>query len=219
LARWQKLFAAHAPELARLLKSFPGGEKLSENALRKIISNPEAFYNSFGEKDVFAPWTNRWTGIWSNGKMQYHLWDSTRCVEGRWIQPVTISEVRFAELNRVEGMADCQDADVAINVFSHRYGITGWVSKCQQERVELPHIGYRVNDTTLVWITQEKQPGKLFAPDNRWFVFLERVDRSVQPEAYRIYGQPILMEETVFEEAGQRDKHFATYYAKHSENS
>jgi hypothetical protein len=213
LTRWRNLFAQHAKTLARVIKTFPGSENLSQDDLRRIITNQETTLDTLENKDVFAPWTNRWSGVWSNGALQYHIWDSTRVMRGRMIQPVTLSESSFTNYCCVERMAQSGKTDVAINVFSREHGITGWVSKNQRGRVELPHVGYLINDTTLVWLCQIKEPGKLSAPNNRWFIFLETVNTSANPAEYRIYGQPVVIMETVVVESDQRGKHYGTYYS------
>ncbi len=216
-ARWRRLFAGHAAELAHLLKTFPGSENLREDDLRRIIVDSEAKCDSLSQRDVFKPWTNRWSGRWSNGRPQYHIWDSTRFVNGQWIQPVSLSETGFATACRVEEMLQNRRTDVAINVFSRENGITGWVSKRQHGRLELPHIGYLVNDTTLIWICQIKDPENLFAPDSRWFVFLETVQNSSTPAVYKIYGQPFAMTEKFFVDSNEQGKHFGTYHATNFE--
>jgi hypothetical protein len=216
-ARWRRLFAEHAAELAHLLKTFPGSENLRENDLRRIIASPEAKYDSRSQRDVFNPWTNRWSGRWSNGRPQYHIWDSTRFIDGQWIQPVSLSETGFARASCVEEMLQNRRTDVAINVFSRENGITGWVSKRQHERLELPHLGYQVNDTTLIWICQIKDPENLFAPDSRWFVFLETVQNSSTPAVYKIYGQSFVMTDKFFVDANEPGKHFGIYHATNLE--
>lgn len=219
LVKWRRLFARHATELAGLVKTFPGSEDLSEVHLRQIISHPEAMYDSLANKDVFAPWTNRWSGRWSNGSPQHHIWDSTRFVNERWIQPVTLSETEFVDYCRVGEMLQSHKTDVAINVFTRDGGITGWVSKRQHGRVELPHIGYLVNATTLIWICQIKEPEKLFAPDNRWFVFLETIHGSNDSTEYRIYGQPLVITDKISVDSSEPGKHHGTYYSANSNNS
>jgi hypothetical protein len=216
---WRRLFARHAKELARLLKTFPGGEHLHEEYLHQVFSYPETIYDSLANKDVFAPWVNRWSGEWSNGTRQYHIWDSTYVSNDRIVQAVTLSESQFVNYGCLDEMLRTQEVDIAINVVSPRYGITGWVSKTRNGQLELPHIGYWVNDTTLVWICQIKEPGKLFARDQRWFVFLETVNTSANPAEYRIYGQPVVIKETFTVETGQRGKHCGVYYSHPAKDS
>jgi hypothetical protein len=163
---------------------------------------------------VFKPWLNQWSGLWSNGMPQFHVWDSTRFVEGQWIQPVSLSQTRFVKSCCVEEMRRSRQADIAINVFSREHGITGWVSKGQHGRQELPHIGYVLNDTTLLWICQFKDPANLLAHDTRWFVFLETVEASAHPAAYRIYGQPVTMTDKLSADSSEKDRHYATYYSR-----
>lgn len=219
LAGWRRLFARHAKELARLLKTLPGGEHLQEEYLGQVFSNAETNYDSLANKDVFAPWVNRWSGEWSNGMQQYHIWDSTYVINGRMVQPVTLSKSQFVNYDSLDEMLRIRQVDIAINVVSPRYGITGWVSKTRNGQLELPHIGYWVNDTTLIWICQIKEPGKLFARDPRWFIFLETVNTSANPAEYRIYGQPVVIKETFSVETGQRGKHCGVYYSHPAKGS
>jgi hypothetical protein len=69
------------------------------------------------------------------------------------------------------------------------------------------------NDSTLLWICQIKNPERLFARENCWFVFWETVTVSSAPAEYRIYGQSILMTDDFYADAGERDLHRGTYYA------
>ncbi len=211
--RWRALFARHADTIARLIKTFPNSGNLSEDHLRQIVANPEKMFDSLENKNVFAPWTNRWSGKWSNGAAQYHIWDTTRIINGRMIQPVTLSENSFINACCVERNIRSRNTDIAINLYSRQYGITGWVSKNQHQRIELPHIGYLVNDSTLLWICQIKSPGELSAPGNRWFVFLETVNNSAIPREYHIFGQPVFITETFGVEASEYGMHHGVYYS------
>jgi hypothetical protein len=212
-ARWRGLFARQADKLAALIKTFPGGENLSVEELRRIIMQAPEGWSGEKAPQIFQPWTNRWTGLWSNGAPQYHVWDSTRFVNGQWIQPVSLSEFEYVEPGRLEECSRERRADVAINVYTHGHGVTGWVSKYQHGRLELPHVGYVINDSTLLWICQIKSPERLFMRENCWFVFLETVTVSSAPAEDRIYGQPVLIGDDFHAEAGERDLHRGTYYA------
>jgi hypothetical protein len=212
-ARWRKLFATHAKKVAGLIKAFPGSANINETRLTKIIASYEDHPDLDKTGDVFAPWTNRWSGEWSNGTQQYHIWEPTIMFGDKMIQPVTLSENMFINRYSVSKMAENGKTDIAINVFSRKYGITGWVSKHQHGRYELPHIGYLINETTLLWITQIKEPGNLANNGNRWFIFLETVNGRENPTGYHIYGQPVIINDELIVETGQRDKHHGIYYA------
>jgi hypothetical protein len=216
---WRKLFATHAKKVARLIKTFPGSANINETRLSKIIALYKHHPDMDKTSDVFAPWTNRWSGEWSNGTQQYHIWEPTIMFGDMMIQPVTISENTFINSYSVSKMVEDGKTDIAINVLSRKYGITGWVSKYQHGRYELPHIGYLINETTLLWITQIKEPGNLANNDNRWFIFLETVNSRENPTGYHIYGQPVIINDEPIVEAGQRDKHHGIYYADGSSNN
>ncbi len=85
-AQWRGLFARRAKELATLVKTFPGGEDLSDEELRRIIVQAHADLSGRHAAEIFQPWTNCWAGLWSNGAPQYHVWDSTRFVDGQWMK-------------------------------------------------------------------------------------------------------------------------------------
>lgn len=212
-ARWRLLFAGYAGDLARLIVSFPGTEHLNESRLHAVFANPAETRDSLATIDVFGPWTARWFGIWSNGTPQYHIWDTTRQVDGRCIQPVSLSESTFTDFNSIEAGVQQGLVDIAVNIFDQRNGITGWVSKYQHGRQEIPHIGYLVEPSTLVWICQIKKPGALFEREKTWCIFFEYVDTTATPAAYRIYGQPFVISEELTVVAEDAGKHQGTYFA------
>ncbi|NIT60847.1 MAG: hypothetical protein GWN00_32965, partial [Aliifodinibius sp.] len=121
--QWRKLVAEHAPELAHLIKTFPRSEGLSEELLIKKFTASQLDENELSEKAIFDPWINRWSGVWSNGIYQYHIWDSTYFSEGQWIQPVSLSETGFADGDHLKQMSENCCADIGINVYSRNYGI------------------------------------------------------------------------------------------------
>lgn len=212
--RWRQLFARHVTELTRVIKAFPLAHSLDEASLRRVLTDPISSCDSVVGSAVFRPWTNRWTGVWCNGVRQYHIWDSTRSIDGQWIQTVTLSETEFVQRPESEEMQRRGRADVGINVFSREDGITGWVSKVQNGRLEMPHIGYRINDTTLVWICQIKSPEKVFTRSNRWLVFLEITEPASRPPVYRIYGQTVQIDAEGVLTRQRGKSHFGTYYAQ-----
>jgi len=75
----------------------------------------------------------------------------------------------------------------------------------------MPHIGYLVNDTTLVWFSQIKSPDELYTTDQRWFLFLETVNRGTTPKEYQIYGVCLVVEKTGAVTVEHAGKHCGTY--------
>lgn len=187
LARMRRQAASHAPELARLLAALPGSDGLNAAHIERILANSEPS-GARGGGVVFEPWAGRWAGSWSNGRQQFHSWGPAMLLEGQWVQPVTLSESEFVEPNCAQDMMALRRADIAINVNSPQYGITGWVSKVQNGPVEMPHIGYQLNDTTLIWFCQAKYPGREQEPGRDWLVFLEIAGWAHGQAAYRIQG-------------------------------
>ena len=213
LQAWRRLMASHAPELARLVKTFPGTAHLGEATLRKTLTSRHGLYRCIHGNEVFRPWTNRWSGTWSNGTTQHHLWDRTRAWHGQWIQPVAQSESVLPDRQRLGALLRRRAVDLAINVYSDEAGITGWVSKRQHGRQEIPCIGYLLEETTLLWLCQIQAPDRLFAPRTDWFLYLERCDAAPRARHYVINGQPLVIEGMVTWKREERSAHRGHYVA------
>ena len=210
LEDWRHLFSQHARELANFVKTFPGAEALDVDPIREAFASSTGMKGPVAGEEVFKPWTHRWSGVWSNGSSQYHVWDQTQLWDGQWIQAVSQSEVGFIDGGNLEKMLSGNDVDLGINVYTSETGITG-VSKRQHGRLELPHIGYLVEATTLIWITQPQDPDHLFQGDQTWFVFLEKVDSPTDPKRYSIYGYPFVIEAGLRWDAEQSGQHYGNY--------
>ena len=214
LKEWRRLIAEHANELARFLKTFPETEYFSEEAIGNAFETQFEFDERLQNMDVFKPWTNRWSGKWSNGKTQYHIWDETRAWNGQWIQPITQSEGEFADKDNLREMMLNNRVELAINGYSCENCITGWVSKRQHGRLEIPCIGYLLSDTTMIWVTQIQKPNGLFTKNTRWFFFLESIDSGSNASQYSIYGQAVVIDNgKVILKSAERGKHFGTYFS------
>lgn len=193
MARWRQRLATHAAGLARLVKTFPGAAHLSEDRVREVIGSDTGLPAGAPEDDVFRPWASRWSGQWSDGSLQYHVWDRSRCQEGRWVQRVAQSEAAFPEPTRLGSMVHRGEVDLAVNVFSERLGITGWVSKRQHGPLDIPCIGYLLEPAVLLWICQtsgraREVPGQGALVQDGWFAYLESVEASSDSATYHIYG-------------------------------
>lgn len=211
LEDWRRLFTQHAIELAGFVMTFPGAEALDVDLIREAFASGTGVNGHVLGEEVFKPWTQRWSGMWSNGSSQYHLWDQTQRWEEQWIQAVSQSEVGIVNRGNLEKMLSGNDVDVGINVYTLKTGITGWVSKRQHGKSEWPHIGYVVDATTLIWITQSQDPDHLFQEDAVWFVFLERVDSATDPKHYSVYGHPFVIESGLRWEVEQSGHHCGSY--------
>ena len=214
LENWRRLFAQYADELAHFVKTFPGAEALDEDILRDTFAARTGLREHVTGGEVFQPWAHRWSGMWSNGSSQYHIWDQTQYWNGRWIQAVTQSEAGFTDGSNLEAMFARNQVDLGINVYTAETGITGWVSKRQHGRLEVPHIGYLVDATTLIWICQQNEPDRLFQKDSTWFIYLEKVDSLTNAQRYTIYGHPFVIDGTVRWQAQQRGQHCGIYQAR-----
>ena len=214
LENWRRLFAQYADELAHFVKTFPGAEALDEDILRDTFAARTGLREHVAGGEVFQPWAHRWSGMWGNGSSQYHVWDQTQYWNGRWIQAVTQSEAGFTDGSNLEAMFARNQVDLGINVYSPETGITGWVSKRQHERLEVPHIGYLIDTTSIIWICQPQKSNRLFKENKTWFIFLERVIASSNPKKYTIHGQPFVIDVKIqgnFEQIGQ---HYGNYQAQ-----
>ncbi|MGB5809013.1 MAG: DUF6326 family protein [Polyangiales bacterium] len=211
LRNWRRLFSQHAVELAGLVTTLPGAEALDVDLIREAFASGTGVNGHVSGDDVFEPWTHRWSGMWSNGSSQYHLWDQTQRWEEQWVQAVSQSEVGVVDRDNLEKMLSRNDVDIGINIYTSRTGITGWVSKRQHGRSEWPHIGYLVDATTMIWITQSQDPDQLFQEDPVWFVFLERVDSATEPKRYSVHGRRFVVESGLRWEAEQSGRHHGNY--------
>ena len=195
---WRAGFARQADALAAFFKRFPGTGRFQELAVRNAIAAAPSFRGD--PMRVFAPWTDWWQGRWSNGKTYYHIWDPTVAhkKDGKTlaVQPVTQSEHGFAHSGNLATMRDQKKrVDLAINVCTAQRGITGWVSK---EDGEMPHLGYLLNEVTLIWIARH---------NGQHFMFFEWVDPSAG--TYGIHGRPFSLEGGTLERG--RGRHYGTY--------
>ena len=211
LQNLRRLISRHSEELARLIKTFPGTETLDKDVIRDTFALGIGPREPVADGEIFKPWAQRWSGTWSNGTPQFHVWDRTQYWNGQWIQAVTQSEIEFSVSGNVEAMFLRNQVDLGINVYTAETGITGWVSKRQHGRLELPHIGYLVDARTLVWITQPQDPDHLFQGDPTWFVFLETVDSRTDAKRYSIYGHMVVIESGLRWDAERRGQHCGNY--------
>ena len=78
LENWRRLFSQHAAELAGFVMTFPGAEALDLDLIREAFASGTGVNGHVLGEEVFRPWTRRWSGTWSNGSSQYHLWDQTQ---------------------------------------------------------------------------------------------------------------------------------------------
>ena len=216
---WRENFAANAKELAQFFYDnfssfFPpsrgsgspkGYDLASLETLFSAVTKADlaAIYKSKGSH-VFAPWTNWFFGDWDNYSdkpaPQYHIWDNTISMAGRYIQPVTQSTREFAYSSKpgsnsleltnhsiqgnLQKLIKDKKTDIAVDVCSKDYGITGWVTKLQKSPiVELGHIGYLIDDTSLIWIAQDTAN-----PTDEWAMFFERGDKTSRASRYSVDG-------------------------------
>lgn len=187
LETWRAMVRDHAGALAAALAGYPDRSIAATTFRDAFLARPPA-----GDRQVFDPWNGFWGGRWQPGNSrQCHVWDVTQAYEGAWVQPVTQSVSGFKTADDLPAALGCEartTVDLAINVWSPSLGVTGWVSKRQDTAQELPHIGYRIDARTLVWITRILPcPMPDGAGEGPFLMFLEWAseDRSV----YRIRGK------------------------------
>ncbi len=206
---WRIHFAAHAEPIVDFFKTkMPGAtrdthgfDRASLVALLRegVPDNPKTEpAPRRWSVDTFNPWDNWWSGRWRKGEMHYHIWDKT--IGARGTQLVTQSRRNFAHRDNLARMIKADEVDLAINVVSDPTGITGWVSKRQADPsakprsgyFELPHLGYRINACSLIWIARTFPGTK--APAEYWgghdFLLLhEWTSSAVAPTVYGIEGR------------------------------
>jgi hypothetical protein len=169
----RQTFRKYAEGLADFFLTYPQSPKWVGHwrAQRDALVLCFEHKTSQGHGGVFQPWDGWWKGVWNSPNKapipQFHVWDETVKVEQQHVQPVTQSVSQFVhrenlmEANKGEESGKAK-VDLGINVWAPDMGITGWVSKRQYGKEELPHIGYTPNGHTLIWITQVNYEGAYY---------------------------------------------------------
>jgi len=170
-------------------------------------------------KNIFDPWDSSWQGKYSfkkqeNGRPaptsdQYHIWDKTRKVGEQWVQPVTQSETGFANGSNLAEKKEQKKTDLAINVWDEECGVTGWVSKHQNNnREEWILIGYCIKGR-LIWIAQRLDPTtKEPVKADEYFLFYEWVEST----RYGILGRRFKIENgKPKDDHGSNEEHVGVY--------
>jgi|GEM_PF-1999748 len=196
LAEARTVLATHAEELAQLVKSLPGADLLSESSILDRIRYWKEKGGSVSGATVFQPWMNRWQGVWSNGSPQFHIWDKTRRWGEQWIQVVAQSEYTFPEETQLAHLLQKGKTDLGINVYSEEYGVTGWVSKRQHGRLDIPCVGYVIDVPILLWVCAMDYIDDLNSGE--WFVYLEKIERIEGTLQYAIAGHPFTIDAGIF---------------------
>jgi len=211
LRNWRRLMAEYSSDIADLVISFPEAEGMDHEVLKRLFSTPNGLNIATTGEEVFTPWIQWWSGTWSNGNPQYHIWHQTELFNGQWIQAVTQSESGFVEYQNLEASVRNNRVDLGINVYSSSTGISGWVSKRQHGRLELPHIGYLYDAETIIWICQPQPSEGLLHNEQSWFVFLEKIEKAARAPKYSIQGKSfrIVNKKIVYESS----EHHGIYHA------
>ncbi|MEO1493436.1 MAG: hypothetical protein AAFV19_14875 [Pseudomonadota bacterium] len=195
-----------------------GGDSSVEGSTAHIArifdhTDTTAFY---GDQRVFDPWNGFWRGNWCSSRgvwPQYHIWDQTRPVHrgASFVQPVSQRALGnisvctdpgdpnsnlssdYVDDGTLERRWRRSEVNLAINVWTDAAKVTGWVWKKQgQNELIMPHLGYRLNAHTLIWIAQEmpftgRRATYTMNPDGRFFMFFEWVGQCRQ--TYGIHGR------------------------------
>ncbi len=181
LRSWRRDFAKHPDELADfLIDKYPIKGAVQHARLVSCFKIDKAYQ---GNRGSFTPWDGVWRGTWKgsdSSSPQYHLWDQTSERDGQFVQPVTQSTSDYVTRENFDEMTGKNKVDLGINVWSPTNGLTGWVSKRQNDDPhELPHIAYAPNARTLIWIAQRNFTGS-------FWMFYEWVNSA--GTQYGIYG-------------------------------
>lgn len=227
LRRWRVMFKELAPQLARFVKrnlNEAYAQSTYADALRGTTNPPavdslphacnvdQAHLQRTFEHDKggagagpnsFDLWEGRWQGKWTyrNNQTsdQHHVWDRTRRVGDKWVQPVSQSERGLITKDNIKAEWAARRADLAINTWDEACGITGWVAKRQgvpgTRTKHLPHVGYRPMPGVLIWINQEHDEHcNLWDASNDSFsIYFEWVDER---GSYGILGRRFKVEGT-----------------------
>lgn len=199
---WRATFSKHAHSLAdyfftafaSVRDGLPDKAALIDSFQSVSREDFEKEYRALGSR-AFNPWTNWFHGYWDNGTNRtenFHIWDFTSPIAGRYMQLVTQSRTDFAYSKDKSGkkvtvqkdMMDRGKTDLGVDFSSSDYGLTGWVTKLQEKPVlHMPHVGYLVEDKRLIWIAQY-----VGEDPNEWYLFYERGNRQLRASIYDVDG-------------------------------
>ncbi|HET9528725.1 MAG TPA: hypothetical protein VFQ92_00120 [Blastocatellia bacterium] len=212
---WFAKFSKHASDLAdHFLSSFasvrdtlPSREELITAFQSVAQTDFEKNYSKFGSR-AFHPWFNWYHGYWDNGTSRtenFHIWDNTVALAGRYIQPVTQSTTSFVynkdesgrRVSLLKDMKKKRKTDLGVDFISPDSGITGWVTKHQSSQ-ELPHVGYLIGEKILIWMAQ--YVGE--EASSQWFMFFERGNRTFRASLYSVDGVMVKVDDTSGVSAG-----------------
>jgi hypothetical protein len=210
----RKFFAGNADFLTDHIMSFPKSKtpplfRFMKNSIKDIFAytgeTDKTIFEKDYKSDVFDPWANWWCGKWSHGITQYHIWDKTIGRAGKYLQAVTQTieaspGLGFADSSTIEAMVLNNQVNMAINVATKEYGITGWVTKTKSKDgkavtdksgnavlIQMPHIGYLIKRKMLIWLAIERSESNLNDFNGRWYMFLERTNKASDATRYYIY--------------------------------
>ena len=194
-ATWRQIFSRISGQMADFYKRdgrFTYAARFThaeiERAFREGPINKGLVSGTSTLQDVFGPWDGWWSGTWSDGSPQRHIWDASYSTSGRTLQLVSQTRQTFAHVQSWSQFRSRDHAggtewvDLALNAYDSTRGVTGWVTK---ETVDLPHIGYRLSGNTLLWITWM---------GGSYFLF----DEHATANSYRIDGRPFRYDHTGF---------------------
>lgn len=213
---WYKKFSSNATQLADyFLLSFssvrdrlPGRDELIHAFQSGTTTDFEYTYSKVGSR-AFRPWFNWYYGYWDNGTNRtanYHIWDNTVPVAGRYMQPVTQSVTDFAyskdksgsRVKVLEDMIKRKKTDLGVDFLSPDHGVTGWVTKLQGKTIQqLAHVGYLIGDKILIWMAQY-----VGGTADEWFMFFERGNRTSRASLYSVDGVVVKVDDTTGVSAG-----------------
>ena len=198
---WRKVFSLLADKLAeKIMDEIKPKDYKKEDVQLALASTFQERKDLLhvGSATVYDPWMNWWCGRWQNKDVHYHIWDDTNYHGGQYIQPVSQSVEKFAYLPAVpqstdkgnlDDMVKSGTVDLAINVCSKDWDLTGWVSKRQgKQTIEMPHLGYLLHASGLIWIAQARQVKAMNTPGEKWYIFYEHTDVTAKATKYDIEG-------------------------------
>jgi hypothetical protein len=216
---WREMFADSARDAEGVVKlffdhfksDFPLGghrKKHVKDVFTAITASDFEKIHRRRGSDAFNPWKSWWCGDYKSSNsstLNYHIWDSTVSWSGQYVQPVSQSIYEYAysvdasgarKKGNLQDKKDQAEVDLAINVSSKRYGLTGWVSKRQKHDKksmgELPHVGYLLTAKRILWTTQPPYG----VSTNTYWMFYERSNGTSRPTLYELDGIEFKMDST-----------------------
>ena len=170
LKQWRHQFKTCCKKLsASIAKTFNKHRRVGEFEAVEIdaVQLEQAFaqgvQKNFDISD-FDRFVGRWTAIFRGYDLQsekevfgiphHTVWGKTTQPQDIHVQRVAGSAADHFDPHRLTDLSS-GIVDIVIDLYRDDIGITSWMSRHQQQRAEVPLIGYKLNDEHFLWISQD----------------------------------------------------------------